>query len=141
MLSKKIVFINFWLHHLFTFVFLEKIEKIYISCVKITFLCKFIKQIFIIKLFKKFSVDTGDEQLFHTLEKNLIKSIPTDSVDWRRSYDRPIKPVRLSANFTPFSQDVLPSGKDCHLVKRPIFHTYWSECSVIILISLLISLF
>ncbi|XP_014219385.1 trafficking protein particle complex subunit 10 isoform X2 [Copidosoma floridanum] len=71
----------------------------------------------------------GDIKLLNTLADNLVKSIPTDSVEWRRSFDRPIKQVKLCASFVPFSQDVLPSEKDCHLIKRPIFHIYWSECS------------
>ncbi|XP_058794002.1 trafficking protein particle complex subunit 10 isoform X2 [Phymastichus coffea] len=71
----------------------------------------------------------GDKELFNTLANNLVKSIPTDSAEWRRSYDRPIKQVKLNARFVPFLQDILPKEKDCHLVKRPIFHTYWSECS------------
>ncbi|KZC10834.1 Trafficking protein particle complex subunit 10 [Dufourea novaeangliae] len=50
-------------------------------------------------------------------------------VEWRRSFSRPIKQVRLGANFVPFSKDVLPAEKDWHLIKQPIFHIYWSECS------------
>ncbi|KAL7300310.1 hypothetical protein TKK_0006940 [Trichogramma kaykai] len=71
----------------------------------------------------------GDSDLFNSLSSLLIKSIPTDSVDWRRSYERPIKQVRLTATFVPFSQNDLPAQADCQLLKRPIFHTYWSECS------------
>jgi hypothetical protein len=75
-------------------------------------------------------LDAGDQELFHTLKNILVKSIPVDSVEWRRSYDRPIKIVKLGATFISFSQDILPSENDCHLIKRPIFHTYWSECTV-----------
>ncbi|XP_001606511.2 trafficking protein particle complex subunit 10 isoform X1 [Nasonia vitripennis] len=71
----------------------------------------------------------GDKELFNTLANNLVKSLPTDAVEWRRSFDRPIRQVKLGATFVPFTQEVLPSEKDFHLIKRPIFHTYWSECS------------
>ncbi|KAJ8679613.1 hypothetical protein QAD02_015400 [Eretmocerus hayati] len=71
----------------------------------------------------------GDQKLFKTLEKSLVGAIPTDTAEWRRSYDRPIKHVKLEAKFIPFSQEILPLEKDCKLIKRPIFHTYWSECS------------
>lgn len=72
----------------------------------------------------------GDENLFSTLEKNLLQAIPADAVEWRRSFSRPIKQVKLGATFVPFSRDILPTDKDWHLIKQPIFHIYWTECSV-----------
>lgn len=72
----------------------------------------------------------GDENLFSTLEKNLLQAIPADVVEWRRSFSRPIKQVKLEATFVPFSRDILPTEKDWHLIKQPIFHIYWTECSV-----------
>lgn len=72
----------------------------------------------------------GDENLFSTLEKNLLQAIPADAVEWRRSFSRPIKQVKLEATFVPFSRDILPTDKDWHLIKQPIFHIYWTECSV-----------
>lgn len=72
----------------------------------------------------------GDENLFSTLEKNLIQAIPADTMEWRRSFSRPIKQVKLGATFVPFSRDILPTDKDWHLIKQPIFHIYWTECSV-----------
>ncbi|KYM88375.1 Trafficking protein particle complex subunit 10 [Atta colombica] len=71
----------------------------------------------------------GDENLFSTLEKNLLQAIPTDTVEWRRSFSRPIKQVKLGTTFVPFSRDILPTDKDWHLIKQPIFHIYWTECS------------
>ena len=72
---------------------------------------------------------TGDEKLFSTLENSLSQAIPADMVEWRRSFSRPIKQVKLGAMFVPFSKDILPTEKDWHLIKQPIFHIYWSECS------------
>jgi len=74
--------------------------------------------------------DAGDENLFSTLEKNLLQAIPVDVVEWRRSFSRPIKQVKLEATFVPFSRDILPTDKDWHLIEQPIFHIYWTECSV-----------
>nr|XP_033340136.1 trafficking protein particle complex subunit 10 [Megalopta genalis] len=71
----------------------------------------------------------GDEKLFSTVENGLVQGIPAETVEWRRSFGRPIKQVKLGANFVSFSKDILPSKKDCHLIKQPIFHIYWSECS------------
>ena len=73
----------------------------------------------------------GDKELFAILEDNLVKAISADSVEWRRSYSQlPIKKVKLSPTFITFSKDVLPTEKNWHLVKQPIFHIYWTECSV-----------
>lgn len=72
----------------------------------------------------------GDENLFSTLEKNLVQAIPADVVEWRRSFSRPIKQVKLETTFVPFSGNILPTEKDWHLIKQPIFHIYWTECSV-----------
>lgn len=71
----------------------------------------------------------GDEKLFSTLENSLLQAISADMVEWRRSFSRPIKQVKLGATFLSFSKDVLPTEKDWHLIKQPIFHIYWTECS------------
>ncbi|XP_017879801.1 trafficking protein particle complex subunit 10 isoform X2 [Ceratina calcarata] len=71
----------------------------------------------------------GDDKLFSTLENSLLQAIPADMAEWRRSFSRPIKQVKLGASFVPFSKDVLPSENDWHLIKQPIFHIYWTECS------------
>lgn len=60
----------------------------------------------------------------------MLQAISADMVEWRRSFSRPIKQVKLGATFLPFSKDVLPTEKDWHLIKQPIFHIYWTECSV-----------
>ncbi|XP_018396820.1 PREDICTED: trafficking protein particle complex subunit 10 [Cyphomyrmex costatus] len=70
----------------------------------------------------------GDENLFSSLKKNLLESIPTDTVEWRRSFHRPVKQVKLGATFVSFCRDILPTDKDWHLIKQPIFHIYWTEC-------------
>ncbi|XP_053994215.1 trafficking protein particle complex subunit 10 [Hylaeus volcanicus] len=71
----------------------------------------------------------GDEKLFSTMENGLLQAIPAETSEWRRSFSRPIKQVKLGATFVPFTKDILPTEKDQHLIKQPIFHIYWSECS------------
>ncbi|XP_076622335.1 SIDL trafficking protein particle complex subunit 10 isoform X2 [Colletes latitarsis] len=71
----------------------------------------------------------GDEKLFSTMENGLLQAIPADTAEWRRSFSRPMKQVKLGATFVPFSKDILPTEEDRHLIKQPIFHIYWSECS------------
>ncbi|XP_063995803.1 trafficking protein particle complex subunit 10 [Diachasmimorpha longicaudata] len=71
----------------------------------------------------------GNEALFSTIKNNLLQAIPLESVEWRRSFGRPIKQIKLNASFEQFSRDGLPNDKDWHLIKHPILHIYWSECS------------
>lgn len=72
----------------------------------------------------------GDEALFSSLVNNLVKAVSDENVEWRRSVSQlPIKKVKLNPRFIPFSVDILPADKNWHLVKQPIFHIYWTECS------------
>ncbi|XP_051165899.1 trafficking protein particle complex subunit 10 [Leptopilina boulardi] len=72
----------------------------------------------------------GDEALFTSLVNNLVKAVSDETVEWRRSFSQlPIKKVKLNPRFIPFSSDILPGDKNWHLVKQPIFHIYWTECS------------
>lgn len=77
-----------------------------------------------------FVIDAGDEALFSTIKNNLCQAIPAGTTEWRRSFGRPIKLVKLNASFMQFSRDLLPNEKDWHLIKQPILHIYFSECSV-----------
>lgn len=76
------------------------------------------------------TIDAGDEELFATLENSLLQAIPESTVEWRRSFGRPIKQVKLGASFLSFSRDILPNEKDWRLINQPVLHIYWSECTV-----------
>ncbi|XP_053593645.1 trafficking protein particle complex subunit 10 [Microplitis demolitor] len=71
----------------------------------------------------------GDEALFLSVESNILNSISSNTVEWRRSFSRPVKSVRLKVSFVPFSINLLSSEIDENLMKQPILHTYWSDCS------------
>ncbi|XP_066584764.1 trafficking protein particle complex subunit 10 isoform X2 [Prorops nasuta] len=71
----------------------------------------------------------GDESLFGILKNSLLQAIPSDLVDWHRSFSRPVKQVKLGVKFVPFAREILPIEKDWHLINQPIMHIYWSECS------------
>lgn len=73
---------------------------------------------------------SGDKTLFSSLETLLEKGIPHECTEWKRSYGRAIKTVFIEAKFIPFSKEVLPKDSDWHLTKQPIFHTFWTDCSV-----------
>ncbi|XP_068619603.1 trafficking protein particle complex subunit 10 [Battus philenor] len=68
----------------------------------------------------------GDWNLFCTLEAPLVAAIPQDSCEWRRSYGRITKSVFLEASFTKYNKDKVQS--ELNLLKRPIFHIYWTDC-------------
>lgn len=71
----------------------------------------------------------GDKSLFATLEQSLIDGMPKDATEWKRSYSRPVISVSTEAVFSPFDRKGLPKEGDWHLIGRPIFHTYWTECA------------
>ncbi|CAH2095443.1 unnamed protein product [Euphydryas editha] len=68
----------------------------------------------------------GDWNLFCTLEAPLVAAIPQDSCEWRRSYGRITKFVYLEASFVKFNKD--KNQSELNLLKRPIFHIYWTDC-------------
>lgn len=68
----------------------------------------------------------GDWNLFCTLEAPLVAAIPQDSCEWRRSYGRATKSVYLEASFTKYDKERVQP--EINLLKRPIFHIYWTDC-------------
>lgn len=75
-------------------------------------------------------VGAGDYNLFCALEAALVAAIPQDTCEWRRSYGRVTKDVCLEATFVKFNADKLQTDKAWNLLKRPIFHIYWTDCVV-----------
>lgn len=80
--------------------------------------------------FFSFILGAGDWNLFCTLEAPLVAAIPQDSSEWRRSYGRVFKKVFVEATFEQFSKDILPDENDWDILKQPIFHIFWTDCSV-----------
>lgn len=68
--------------------------------------------------------------MFSTIEENLSNALPKDACEWRRSLGRPVKNVRIGANFVPFSPISLPKTTQWDLIRQPLFHIYWTECNV-----------
>ncbi|XP_041982895.1 trafficking protein particle complex subunit 10 [Aricia agestis] len=69
----------------------------------------------------------GDWNLFCTLEAPLVAAIPQDSCEWRRSFGRINKFVYLEASFIKYNNNEKPQS-ELNLLKRPIFHIYWTDC-------------
>ncbi|KAJ8924392.1 hypothetical protein NQ315_007188 [Exocentrus adspersus] len=71
----------------------------------------------------------GELEVFSAIEDNLVQALPQDSCDWRRSLGRPIRSVHIGATFAPFSPAALPKASQWDLIRQPLFHIYWTECT------------
>lgn len=77
----------------------------------------------------------GNKDVHNSLIPELERRLPRESTEWRRSYGRPPKTVKLKAHFVRFSQDLLvdvcnlemyQSASSLH--RRPFLHIYWTDC-------------
>jgi hypothetical protein len=74
-----------------------------------------------------FSV-SGDVRLFESLRRSLETGLPSEAIEWKRSFGRASKNVIVDAKFIPFKPDISASFKS--LLEQPILHTYWIESPV-----------
>lgn len=74
----------------------------------------------------------GDKDVYNKLNPELAWRLPRESTEWRRSYGRPAKTVKLKANFVRLSEgmlmDVSSVSSASSLHKQPFFHVYWTDC-------------
>lgn len=75
--------------------------------------------------------DSGAGPLFRSLESHIATSIPLDTYEWKRSYGRPIKDIRVEASFQPFDTKPLERHKqgDWNILEHPVLHLYVTECN------------
>lgn len=76
--------------------------------------------------------DSGSCPLFRSLESQILNAIPLDTCEWRRTFQRPTKHVRLEAQAQQFSVDPLEKYKqgDWSILEHPILHIFVTECNV-----------
>ncbi|XP_058451471.1 trafficking protein particle complex subunit 10 [Malaya genurostris] len=74
---------------------------------------------------------SGDTRLFKSLEPHIIASLPSDTAEWKRSYGRPVKNVRVEASFKPFESSKLEKYNtgNWNIVDHPVLHLYVTECN------------
>ncbi|KAG4077667.1 hypothetical protein HA402_015710 [Bradysia odoriphaga] len=74
----------------------------------------------------------GNGPLFRSIESHLVTSVPLDTCEWKRSYGRPVKNVRVEASFQPFDAKQLEKFKnDCwSITEQPVLHLYVTECDI-----------
>nr|XP_023019434.1 trafficking protein particle complex subunit 10 [Leptinotarsa decemlineata] len=71
----------------------------------------------------------GEIEVFSRIEDNLSESLPKDTCEWRRTLGRPVRSVHIGATFVPYSPEALPKGNQWDLIKQPLFHIYWTDCT------------
>lgn len=69
--------------------------------------------------------------LFRSLQAHIVASIPLDTFEWKRSYGRPIKDVRVEASFQPFDVKLLEKYKkgEWNILEHPALHLYITDCN------------
>ena len=67
----------------------------------------------------------GDKSVFSNLEPGLSSGLPTEAVEWRRSYGRTSRQVNIECSFQPWTPDAGTATGDIHT--QPVFHTYWTD--------------
>ncbi|CAG9863619.1 unnamed protein product [Phyllotreta striolata] len=71
----------------------------------------------------------GEIEVFSLIEDNLSDALPQDSHEWRRSFGRPVRSVHIGGVFVPYSPAALPKPNSWDLIRQPVFHVYWTDCS------------
>ncbi|KAF7262889.1 SIDL trafficking protein particle complex subunit 10 isoform X2 [Rhynchophorus ferrugineus] len=71
----------------------------------------------------------GEFELFSHIEDNLLQALPKDVSEWKRSLGRPIRNVHIGAKFMAFSTQALPKPGQWDLIRQPLFHIYWTDCT------------
>ncbi|XP_058822162.1 trafficking protein particle complex subunit 10 [Topomyia yanbarensis] len=74
---------------------------------------------------------SGDTRLFKSLEPHIIAALPSDTAEWKRSYGRPVKNVRVEATFKPFDPSKLEmyNTGNWDIVDHPVLHLFVTECN------------
>ncbi|XP_017134492.1 trafficking protein particle complex subunit 10 isoform X2 [Drosophila elegans] len=74
---------------------------------------------------------SGSGPLFRSLESQILNAIPLDTCEWRRTFQRPTKHVRLEAQTQQFNVAALEKYKkgDWSILEHPILHIFVTECN------------
>lgn len=82
-----------------------------------------------------FSADSGDIPLFKSMESRILAAIPTDTIEWKRSYGRmTVKNIKLDCTFKTFesckTQVENYNSQNFSIIADPVLHIYCAECNV-----------
>ncbi|XP_031568533.1 trafficking protein particle complex subunit 10-like [Actinia tenebrosa] len=72
----------------------------------------------------------GDKSVYTQLNPELERRLPDTATEWRRSFGRPPKTVKLKARFVNLQESMLVGDieKASSLHRQPFFHIYWTDC-------------
>lgn len=77
--------------------------------------------------------DTGNCALFEDLRGSVCPAVAAEATEWRRSLGRH-RMVHIDANWIEFDRDRLSANRET-LLNRQYLHTFWTDCSVRLLLS------
>ena len=71
----------------------------------------------------------GNKSVFSNIEPGLVSGLPTEAVEWKRSYGRASRQVYVECEFQTWSQDLMsnPVKVPGAIQGQPVFHTYWTD--------------
>ena len=71
----------------------------------------------------------GDKAVFSNIQPGLVTGLPTEAVEWKRSYGRASRQVYVECEFQAWSPDLSSSAKNPRgaIQGQPVFHTYWTD--------------
>ena len=67
----------------------------------------------------------GDRSVFSNIEPGLASGLPTEAVEWKRSYGRTSRQVYVECDFHQWTVESM-SGSGS-IQGQPVFHTFWTD--------------
>jgi hypothetical protein len=81
--------------------------------------------------------DAGDVPLFKSIESRIEQAIPTDTIEWKRSYGRmTVKNIKLDCTFKSFEScktQIENYKSENFSILDPVLHVFCAECNVSVL--------
>ena len=69
----------------------------------------------------------GDKSVFSNIEPGLVSGLPTEAVEWKRSYGRTSRQVYVECDFHQWSSESISSSGSGSIQGQPVFHTFWTD--------------
>ena len=74
---------------------------------------------------------SGDPDLIAKLSPGIVHGLPTEAIEWKRSFGRVSKTVSLEAKLVKLGRDPDRLRTDPRKLRDvPVLHTFWIECPV-----------
>ena len=70
----------------------------------------------------------GQIYILKRLESGIVSNLPTELVEWKRSYGQTLKSIYVEVEFQPFNIEALVKGQRS-LIGQQVLHTHWTDCT------------